>query len=137
MGTRQEYVAEQVKAYRKKVLVHEAEIERIVGKPVRTGKMPPKERPNYFNPSASSPDVGNWLTERGHERPNYDKEQLAGVDHPLAARLLDYRSDTKILDSYFIALQKETGDDGIFHPALRQHGTVTGRTSAGAEKGDQ
>jgi DNA polymerase I-like protein with 3'-5' exonuclease and polymerase domains len=137
IGTRVEYTAAKVKEYRKRCLEHEAAIEAIVGKPVRTGKIPPKERADYFNPSSSSPDVGNWLAERGFPRDSYDADNLKGIDHPLAQRLLSYRKDVKLLDGYFVALQKEVGADGVFHPSIRQHGTVSGRTSAGAEKGDQ
>ena len=137
IATRAEYTAEKVKEYRKRCLEHEAAIEAIVGKPVRTGKIPPKERADFFNPSSSSPDVGNWLTERGFGRDSYAEEVLKEIDHPLAQRLLAYRKDVKLLTGYFVALQKEVGPDGVFHPSIRQHGTVSGRTSAGAEKGDQ
>ncbi len=137
MGTDVEYTDAKVKEYRTRCIKHEQAIEQLVGKPVRRGKIPAKERHEWFNPSASSPDVGDFLTAHGHGRPNYDKEQLKGIQHPLAARILEYRKDTKILESYFIALQKERGPDGIFHPSIRPFGTVTGRTSAGAERGDQ
>lgn len=137
MGTRPDYVAEQIKAYRGKCLQHELGLEAIVGKPVKTGKIAPKERALYFNPSASSPDAGEFLTARGFARESYDAENLAGITHPLASALVAYRKDTKILDSYLIALQRGTGTDGIFHMSLRQHGTVSGRTSGGSERGDQ
>jgi len=136
MGTNTAYVSDMVLEYRKRCIKHELAIEQIVGRPVRTGKIPPKERADFFNPSASSPDAGALLAAAGYERDSYDADALAAIPHPLAKRLLEYRKDTKILDSYFVALQRDTGPDGIFHPSLRQHGTVSGRTSAGAERGD-
>jgi DNA polymerase I-like protein with 3'-5' exonuclease and polymerase domains len=98
--------------------------------------MPEKEKPLYFNP-ASPDQVGEYFAAHGFVRDSYDAEALGAITHPLAPKLLEYRSDKKILDSYFVALQRDTGADGIFHPSLRQHGTVSGRTSAGAERGDQ
>jgi len=136
MAVRTDYLAEQVKAYRKKCYAHELAIERMVGKPVRTGKIAPKERADYFNPGSSSPDAANFLAAAGFERGSYDAENLRGINHPLADLLLVYRKDVKLLDGYLVALAKETGEDGIFHPSLRYHGTVSGRTSAGAERGD-
>ena len=137
MGTDVPYVDAKVKEYRTKCIRHEQAIEQIVGKPVRRGKIPAKERHEWFNPSASSPDVGDFLTAHGFGMESYDADHLKTVNHPLAPRILEYRKDTKILESYFIALQKERGEDGIFHPAIRPFGTVTGRTSAGSERGDQ
>jgi DNA polymerase I-like protein with 3'-5' exonuclease and polymerase domains len=137
MGTDVAYVAKKIKEYRRRCIEHEQQIQLLVGKPVRRGKIPPKERADWFNPSASSPDVGDFLTAHGFPRDSYDAENLGGIQHPLAVRILEYRKDTKILESYFISLQKETGEDGIFHPSIRPFGTVTGRTSAGSERGDQ
>lgn len=136
MRTDRAYIEAQVKTYSTKRYQHELAIEQIVGKPVRTGKIPPKERAEFFNPSGSSPDAGAFFEATGNGRENYDAEQLRTINHPLAARLLEYRKDIKILDSYFIALQKAVGADDLFHPAIRQHGTVSGRTSAGSERGD-
>lgn len=136
MATRQDYVNDQVREYRKLCIGHEQRIQAIVGRPVRRGKMTPKERKEFFNPSSSSPDVGEYLTAHGFARASYDAENLKGISHPLAETILEYRRDSKILESYFIALQNECGDDGIFHPSIRSFGTVTGRTSAGKERGD-
>jgi DNA polymerase I-like protein with 3'-5' exonuclease and polymerase domains len=136
MATDVAYVERMVKDYRKRCIQHELDIEQIVGRPVRTGSIPPKERGDWFNPNASSPDAAALLAAAGHDRESYDAGALEGIDHPLARKLLTYRKDVKILDSYFVALQRDTGPDGVFHPSLRQHGTVSGRTSAGAERGD-
>lgn len=131
-----EYVRGQIKVYRKRTLKAELAIEQIVGRPVRTGDMPEKEKPDYFNP-ASPKQVGEYLAAAGFDSESYDAEALQAMDHPLAHALLNYRGDKKLLESYFVALERDTGPDGLFHPALRQHGTVSGRTSAGAERGDQ
>jgi DNA polymerase I-like protein with 3'-5' exonuclease and polymerase domains len=137
LKVRMDYVGEQVKHYRKLALAHEAKIEQLVAKPVRTGKIDKKERHLFFNPSASSPDAAAFFEAHGLGRDNYDAEALGTIDHPLATTLLAYRKDIKILDGYFIALQKAVGADGIFHQSSRQHGTVSGRTSGGKERGDQ
>jgi hypothetical protein len=42
----------------------------------------------------------------------------------------------KILNTYLLAI-KRGEKDGVFHPSIRQHGTVTGRTSSGGAKGDE
>lgn len=131
------YVKAMILEYRKKCLAHEAEIEQIVGKPVRTGKIPDKERADWFNPSSSSPDARVFFAERGFERGSYDADALKTIDHPLARVLLQYRKDSKLLETYFVSLQKETGPDGVFHQSSRQHGTVSGRTSGGRERGDR
>ncbi len=136
MATRVDYVRDQVLAYRKVCIKHEQAIQQLVGKVVRRGKIPKKERAEFFNPSSSAPDVGEFLTAHGFARASYDAENLKGIEHPLAKVILEYRRDSKILESYFIALQNECGDDGIFHPSIRSFGTVTGRTSAGKERGD-
>jgi DNA polymerase I-like protein with 3'-5' exonuclease and polymerase domains len=137
MATRQDYVAEMVKEYRTRCYNHENDIEQIVGKPVRTGDIPKAEREQFFNPNSSAPDARDLLAAAGFERESYDADSLATIDHPLARKLLEYRKDVKILDTYFVALQSDTGPDGIFHQSSRQHGTVSGRTSGGRERGDQ
>lgn len=134
MGVDQKYVSEQIKEYGKRIVKCELVIEGIVGKPVRTGKMPEKEKKNFFNPQ-SNDQVKKFFTSAGFNSDSYDEEHLRKIDHPLAAALLELRSDQKILGTYFMALKKET-IDGVFHPSIRQHGTVTGRTSSGAQKGD-
>ncbi len=134
MAVRSDYVDEQVIAYRKRLLRHELAIEALVGKPVRTGKMTAKERPDFFNP-ASNDELAKYFRAAGHDRESYDAEALETIAHPLAARLVEYRQDAKIM-GYFVQLQNATGPDGLVHPSLRQHGTVTGRTSSGKERGD-
>ena len=135
MAVRLDYVSEQIREYRNRVLEHEVEIERIVGKPVRTGKIPAREREQYFNPS-SNKEVSEYFAGAGYSLESYDAEALRAIEHPLATKLLEYRADGKLLSTYLIALKDETGADSIYHPSLRLHGTRTGRTSSGGERGD-
>lgn len=134
LGVDEEYVASMVKEYGRRIAQHELKIEAIVGKPVRTGKIPPKERDQFFNP-ASSDEIAKFFKARGFDRESYDEENLTGINHPLAPALLEMRGDAKLLTTYFRPLQKGTRK-GVFHPSIRQHGTVTGRTSSGKERGD-
>jgi DNA polymerase I-like protein with 3'-5' exonuclease and polymerase domains len=129
------YVQAEILTFRKSVTKMELQIEGIVGKPVRTGKMKPAEVAQYFNP-ASPKQIAEYFKAAGFDRASYDAEQLEGIAHPLADTLLAYRGEKKLLESYLEALAKETGPDGIYHMSSRQHGTVTGRTSNGAERGD-
>ncbi len=133
MGVDMVYVERQLSEFRTKLLGHEMGIEQLVGKQVKTGDMPAKEKPLYFNP-ASRDQVAEFFSERGHVSDSYDADTLKTIDHPLAPALLAYRKDAKLL-GYFEGLKAGTVD-GVFHPSLRQHGTVSGRTSAGAERGD-
>jgi DNA polymerase I-like protein with 3'-5' exonuclease and polymerase domains len=135
LGVRLDYVNARIAEYRTKVLKHEGDIEAIVGKQVRTGKIPTKERDQYFNPASNS-EIAAYFTAAGYPREQYQAEQLREIPHPLAAKLLEYRSDKKLLETYFEGLKRDTGADGVYHPSIRQHGTVTGRTSSGSERGD-
>lgn len=133
MRIEREYVARMIREYTKRVFGIDQEIEEIVGKPVRTGKMTPKEKPLYFNP-ASAPQIKETFTELGFERDSYDDKNLAQINHPLAAALRRRRADAKILSTYFMPMKDEERD-GILNPNFRQHGTVTGRMSSGKQEG--
>lgn len=128
MATDDAYVAEQVKAYAKRVVVHELRIEQIVGKPV--GK---DVKGGEFNPQSST-QLKEFFSERGHVHASYDKEVLPTIAHPLAPAILELRSDAKLLNTYFRAMQDESRN-GILNPNFRQHGTVTGRMSSGKQEG--
>ena len=134
LGVDELYVQRQIKEYHRRILGVEERIASIVGKPVRTGKMKEKEKPLFFNP-ASNDQIAKFFKAAGFPRPNYDAEQLEGIEHPLAEAILELRGNQKILSTYFMALKKSTRN-GVFHPSIRQHGTVTGRTSSGGAKGD-
>jgi DNA polymerase I-like protein with 3'-5' exonuclease and polymerase domains len=132
LGTRPEYVDEKVREYRKRVVEHDLGIEQIVGKPVRTGHIPPKERALYFNP-ASSQELAEFFRSRGFDRESYNKEALAGIDHPLARALGARRKDAKLLSTYFLAIQREQRNN-VLHPSFRQN-VATGRMSSGQSEG--
>lgn len=134
LGVREKYVTQMIRDYGKRVALGELQVEQIVGLEVRTGDVPPKEKHLYFNPS-SPKQVAAYLNKAGFTGTSFDKERLKTLDHPLAQALTALRADMKILGTYFRALQKGTRD-GVFHPSVRQHGTVSGRTSSGAERGD-
>lgn len=134
LGVDSEYVERAIKEYAGRLLRHELKIEGIVGKPVRTGKIPASERELYFNPQSNT-DIPAFFSKAGFKRDKYDEESLRSIPHPLAEALLELRGDAKILNTYLRALKRGTRD-GVFHPSIRQHGTVTGRTSSGAAQGD-
>lgn len=128
------YVEILTRRYSGRVLDLHLRIEKIVGKEVRIGKINKKERHLFFNPSSSSPDVGNYLTAAGFRSDSYDADHLQLIDHPLARVVLELREDEKILNSYFRPIRNEV-INGLLHPNIRQHGTVTGRVSSGKETG--
>lgn len=138
IGVNLPYVRDQITEYTSRVLQTEQRIEGIVGRAVISAVLPetpPEENaPEPFNPN-SNPQIAEFFSHAGYEREKYDAGVLETLDHPLAPALLELRSDLKILNTYFRAIQRGTVD-GVFHPSFRQHGTVTGRTSSGAAKAD-
>lgn len=127
MAVRLDYVNEKIKEYNNRVLQHELDIEAITGMEVGKAK-------THFNPNSPA-QVLAFFHAQNQDLEATDEEHLAALDHPLAKKLVEYRSDMKILNTYFRAIKKGTRD-GVFHPSIRQHGTVTGRTSSGGNKGD-
>lgn len=134
LGTNEKYVNNKIKEYARRVLDIEVRIESIVGKPVRSGKMTEKEKKLYFNPN-STDQIGDFLRGAGFPTESTDEEALSGIDHPFSRAILDLRGDSKILNTYLRGIRQGVVD-GVFHPSIRQHGTVTGRTSSGGERGD-
>jgi len=132
LGLVTSYVDKQVKVYGMRVLEHENTIEQIVGKPVRTGYIPPKEKDKFFNP-ASNKQLAEFFKAAGFERDSYDKSVLKDIDHPLAPALTEMRGDAKLLNTYFRAMKAEARD-GILHPSYRQN-VRTGRMASGKERG--
>jgi DNA polymerase-1 len=59
-------------------------------------------------------------------------EALAGVDHPLAALLRDYRAARKRVTTYGTDWGKHAIEDGRIHADWNQLGSVAGRTSCSA-----
>lgn len=141
LGVLPSYVDERVKEYAKNVLKHEMRIQEITGRTV--GRRPTSgicgtcgEKKNdckCFNP-ASSDQLREAFTSLGFERPNYDKKQLKTIDHPLAQTIIEYRKDSKLLSTYFLAIRREQRDE-ILHPSFNQN-VSTGRMSSGGAKED-
>jgi DNA polymerase I len=68
------------------------------------------------------------LTRNG--RPSVDESVLAGVNHPEAGLLLEYRGLAKAKSTYFEGYLTRCDQDGYLHPTFKQHGTLTHRLSA-------
>ncbi len=129
------YAKAKRKEYAGKLLDFDMQIEQIVHKQIKRGKIVKKERDQFFNPSSSSPDVGKYLTESGFPSESFDADHLREMDHPLARVVLEMRETEKILNTYLTPLVLEQ-IDGIIHTSIRQHGTRTGRVSSGRSTGD-
>lgn len=141
LGVIPDYVDERVKEYAKKVLMHEMRIQEITGRKV--GKKPAsgvcgvcghkRNDCTCFNP-ASSDQLKEAFSALGYDRPNYDKKQLKTIDHPLAQTIIEYRKDSKLLSTYFLAIRNEQRDE-VLHPSFNQN-VSTGRMSSGGAKED-
>ena len=137
LGVRADYVDEQVKLFTRSVLQTEQRIASIVGKELVSAVLPrgkPSEEKDKFNPN--SPDqILAFFTDAGVDVSSTEADELKKVDHPLAQEIVALRHDLKLRNTYFMAI-KNGQRDGVFHPSIRQHGTVTGRSSSGKAKGD-
>lgn len=127
LGVNDEYVREQLREYTKRVIKHDNEVARIVGRPV--GKDPETE----FNP-ASNPQLKEFFTAAGFQRDSYNRTALEKIDHPLARLLVQRRKDSKMLETYFRAIEREERDL-ILHPSFKQN-VSTGRMSSGKYEDD-
>lgn len=83
-----------------------------------------------FNPN-SPEQVKRVLVRRGINAENTRKETLAKYDDDFTRSMVSLRRVRKIHGSYLVPLLHEQRD-GIVHPWIRQHGTHTGRMSAGS-----
>jgi len=63
-------------------------------------------------------------------RPSVDEAALAGVNHPEAGLLLEYRGLQKAKSTWFDGFLAKADADGYLHPTFKQHGTLTHRLSA-------
>lgn len=61
--------------------------------------------------------------------PLMPKEVLDSYSHPVVDLVLEYRSRSKALSSYFSAYLTKSGPDQRIHPTFKHHGTVTSRLS--------
>lgn len=117
-----EYLEKTAKEYAGAALEKELTIREITG----------IDDPKFPN---SPKQILEWFNERGINIKKTNKAVLKSLDHPLAQAILDLRSLRKIEGTYLRALLKEQRD-GVVHPWIRQHGTVTGRAASGAYQGD-
>lgn len=72
--------------------------------------------------------VPSKLTRNG--RPSVDESVLAGINHPEAGLLLEYRGLLKARSTWFNGFLTRCDQDGYLHPTFKQHGTLTHRLSA-------
>jgi len=70
-------------------------------------------------------------------RHSVDESVLAGINHPEAGLLLEYRGLQKAVSTWFQGLADKCDDQGYLHPSFKQHGTVTHRLSAENSKPQQ
>jgi DNA polymerase I - 3''-5'' exonuclease and polymerase domains len=54
---------------------------------------------------------------------------LAGINHPLAGLVLEYRGLLKAKSTWYDGFAEKADDQGRLHPNFKQHGTLTGRLS--------
>jgi DNA polymerase-1 len=74
---------------------------------------------------------GEWTNPRTGKQ-KLPEWELERIDHPLAKRVLEYRTAQKMLTGYYEVLANEAKlEDGewIVHPNFKQNGARTGRTS--------
>jgi DNA polymerase-1 len=91
-------------------------------------------RPGYLNSMGawtwdSPQQVRLAFEEAGSPVEDTDDETLAGIDHPLADLLRQYRAATKRAGTYGEDWLQHVAEDGRIFPAWNQLGTVAGRTS--------
>jgi DNA polymerase-1 len=94
-------------------------------------------RPGYLaQPGAwnwnSPQDVAEALARVGCPVKATGDDTLAGIRHPLAALLRDYRSATKGATTYGAAWLKHVAGDDRVYPSWRQIGCITGRMACGS-----
>ena len=128
LGINEEYVRKTRKEYGLKVMVHNRDIALLAGKTVGNSK-------EDFNPN-SPLQIRRFFEEKGlgNDGGSYDDKALSAIPHPMAKKIRELRSDNKLLTTYLRPLCTETKDN-VIHPSFRQHGTRTGRMSAGKDQG--
>lgn len=65
----------------------------------------------------------------GHDLGSTDDDTLAGIDHPLAGLLRQYRAATKRVGTYGADWLQHVASDGRIYASWNQLGSVAGRTS--------
>ena len=134
LGVDVDYTRKVVKVHNDRIYNLEYEIAEEVGKPVRTGKIPPKERDQYFNPNYWE-DILTALNERGARIDETSAATLEGIDDPLARAILERRKLQKMNSGWLEPVIKHERD-GVYHGNHKQHNTATGRLASGTEDYD-
>jgi DNA polymerase I len=88
----------------------------------------------------SNPFIKKLMSEKLHiYKGSFEDDELATIDHPLAATLRELRMTNKFWSTYLLPFNKsvEGGgtliyDDGLVHTAFNSMNTVTGRLSSSA-----
>jgi DNA polymerase I-like protein with 3'-5' exonuclease and polymerase domains len=81
----------------------------------------------------SNADVKKLLIQLGFAVENAADQTLAGIDHPLAAKLRAYRAAQKLATSYGLSCLAAVGPDGRIHANWKQLGApASGRMSCSA-----
>jgi DNA polymerase I-like protein with 3'-5' exonuclease and polymerase domains len=78
----------------------------------------------------STTQMKQMFAQLGHDRPNVQDATLAGIDHPIAALLRQFRGASKRVTTYGAKwTKKHVHADGRVYPSWKQLGAVTGRMS--------
>jgi DNA polymerase-1 len=81
----------------------------------------------------SNPQMKQLFAQLGHDTPNVRDATLAGIDHPIAGLMRQYRGAGKRVSTYGLTwTKKHVGADDRVRPSWKQLGAVTGRMSCGA-----
>jgi DNA polymerase-1 len=96
--------------------------------PLRSGHLPQAGAWNWDSPA----DVAEALDLVGHKVTTTDDDALAGIQHPLAVLIRQYRGAAKAASTYGQAWLKHVAADGRVYPSWRQLGCITGRMSCGS-----
>jgi DNA polymerase I-like protein with 3'-5' exonuclease and polymerase domains len=130
LGVSEAYVNETIKDYSARILRAEWAIQDILGLevwyPEKSGQKTPEGK---FNPN-SNPQIKAYYEGVNEVRDSYDAHNLREINDDFAQALLELRALKKMYSTYLIPMREETVN-GILHPNIRQHGTVTGRMSSG------
>jgi DNA polymerase-1 len=82
----------------------------------------------------SNPDVLEVFKLLGFDLSSTQVETLAGIDHPLAKTVREYRRAAKLLSSYGPGWGKAAYHDGRLYTDWRQMGCITGRMACGDKR---
>ena len=63
-------------------------------------------------------------------KPSTDDVALSVINHPEAGLVLEYRSLSKALSTWYLGFLTKADQGGYLHPYFKQHGTLTHRLSA-------